>query len=102
MAAARARGALACPSSARHCASFAWRTRLPRKPKWRILWNPLMQCTALTGLCRPQRYVDLTVDVSHKYMKLGHFYDEYPRIALHNLTVYLCVHSTLDRRRVVR
>src|SRR5712691_9495519 len=64
--------------------------------------KPLMQCTTLTALCRPQRYVDLTVDVSHKYMKLGHFYDEYSRIALHNLTVYLCVHSTLDRRRVVR
>src|SRR3989454_895786 len=59
MAAARARGALACPSSARHCASFAWRTRLPRKPKWRILWNPLMQCTALTALCRAQGYVVL-------------------------------------------
>src|SRR2546425_6658741 len=59
MAAARARGALACPSSARHCASFAWRTRLPRKPKWRILWNPLMQCTALEALCRAQGYVVL-------------------------------------------
>src|SRR5712691_7326123 len=69
---------------------------------WRMDGKPLMQCTTLTALCRPQRYVDLTVDVSHKYMKLGHFYDEYSRIALHNLTVYLCVHSTLDRRRVVR
>jgi hypothetical protein len=40
--------------------------------------KPLMQCTALTALCRPQRYVDLAVDVSHKYLKLDHFNDEYP------------------------
>ena len=32
---------MACPSSARHCASFAWRTRLARKPKCRIRVEPV-------------------------------------------------------------
>src|SRR5713226_7185861 len=54
------------------------------------------------ALCGLQRYVELAVDMSHKHLKLGHFDDEPPRIVLHNLTVYSCVQSALDRRSVVR
>ncbi len=98
----RAWGWVPCPKRVRHCASFSWRTRLAKKPKWRILWNPLMQCTALAGLCRLQRYADFAVGVSYNLLKLGHFNDECSHIALHNLAVYSCVQSALERRRVTR
>lgn len=36
-------GRVACPRRVRHCASFAWRTRLARKPKCRSLWGRVPQ-----------------------------------------------------------
>jgi len=48
-------------SSARHTASLASRIRFAKKPKCRIRWNPLMQCTTLKALCSFEGYVELII-----------------------------------------